>query len=59
MRSFWKGGEKMRNILMTVMLLVVVVVLFNSIIAQDTTGTRAQIQSQGNAANTRINTLLP
>ncbi|MHA7965914.1 hypothetical protein [Paenibacillus oryzae] len=49
----------MRNILMTVMLLVVVVVLFNSIIAQDTTGTRAQIQSQGNAANTRINTLLP
>lgn len=49
----------MRNILMTVMLLVVVVVLFNSIIAQDTTGTRSQIQSQGNAANSRISSLLP
>ena len=49
----------MRNILMTVMLLVVVVVLFNGIIAQDTTGTRSQIESQGNAANTRIGQLLP
>ncbi|WP_165861397.1 hypothetical protein [Paenibacillus paeoniae] len=49
----------MRNILMTVMMLVVVVVLFNAIIAQDSTGTRSQIQSQGNAANTRINSLLP
>ncbi|MCR2803341.1 hypothetical protein [Paenibacillus soyae] len=49
----------MRNILMTVMLLVVVVVMFNTIIAQDTTGTRSQIESQGNAANTRISTLLP
>lgn len=49
----------MRNILMTVMLLVVVIVMFNTIIAQDTTGTRSQIESQGNAANTRIGTLLP
>lgn len=49
----------MRNILMTVMMLVVVVVLFNAIIAKDTTGTRSQIESQGNAANTRINQLLP
>ncbi|GBG11825.1 MULTISPECIES: hypothetical protein [Paenibacillus] len=49
----------MRNILMTVMMLVVVIVLFNSIIAQDTTGTRSQVQSQGNAANTRISQLLP
>ncbi|MEK3882482.1 hypothetical protein [Paenibacillus sp. PL2-23] len=49
----------MRNILMTVMLLVVVVVMFNSIIAQNGTGTRSQIESQGNAANTRINALLP
>lgn len=49
----------MRNILMTVMMLVVVIVIFNSIIAQDTTGTRSQIQSQGNAANTRIGSLLP
>ncbi|GKU76160.1 hypothetical protein [Paenibacillus sp. L3-i20] len=49
----------MRNILMTVMLLVVVIVLFNSIIAKDTTGTRSQVQSQGNAANTKISELLP
>ncbi|MDF2836564.1 MAG: hypothetical protein K0Q63_2204 [Paenibacillus sp.] len=49
----------MRNILMTVMMLVVVIVLFNSIIAQDTTGTRSQVQSQGNAANTRISQLIP
>ena len=49
----------MRNILMTVMLLVVVIVMFNTIIAQDTTGTRSQIESQGNAANTRIGSLLP
>ncbi|MDQ6422835.1 hypothetical protein RB620_25745 [Paenibacillus sp. LHD-117] len=49
----------MRNILMTVMMLVVVIVLFNSIIAQDTTGTRSQVQSQGNAANTRISQLVP
>lgn len=49
----------MRNILMTVMMLVVVIVIFNSIIAQDTTGTRSQIQSQGNAANTRIGSLVP
>ncbi|MBH5320153.1 hypothetical protein I6N90_20315 [Paenibacillus sp. GSMTC-2017] len=49
----------MRNILMTVMLLVVVIVLFNSIIAQDTTGTSSQIQSQGDAANTRISQLVP
>jgi len=49
----------MRNILMTVMMLAVVVILFNAIIAQDSTGTKSQIQSQGNAANTRISTLLP
>ena len=49
----------MRNILMTVMLLVVVVLMFNSIIAQDGTGTQAQIESQGNAANTRIGALNP
>lgn len=49
----------MRNILMTVMMLVVVIVLFNTIIARDTTGTRSQIESQGNAANTRISQLLP
>jgi len=49
----------MRNILMTVMLLVVVVVLYNNIIAKESTGTKSQIESQGNAANTRIGALLP
>ncbi len=49
----------MRNILITVMMLVVVVVLFNSIIAKDTTGTRSQIESQGNSANTKISQMLP
>ena len=48
----------MRNILMTVMLLVVVIVLFNKIIAADTTGTSSRIESQGNAANTKIGELL-
>ncbi|MFS0723749.1 hypothetical protein [Paenibacillus sp. 1P07SE] len=49
----------MRNILMTVMMLVVVILLFNAIITQDNTGTQAQIQSQGNTANTRIGSMLP
>ncbi|WP_201755340.1 hypothetical protein [Paenibacillus glycinis] len=48
----------MRNILITVMMLVVVILLFNAIVAKDTTGTKAQIQSQGDSANTRISTLL-
>ncbi|WP_169089484.1 hypothetical protein [Paenibacillus sp. PL91] len=49
----------MRNILMTVMMLVVVIVLFNTIIAQDTTGTKSQITTQGTSANTRIGQLVP
>ena len=49
----------MRNILMTVMMLVVVIVLFNTIIAKDATGTRSQIETQGTSANTKISTLLP
>lgn len=49
----------MRNILMTVMLLVVVVLMFNAIIAQDGTGTKARIEAQGNTANTRIGSLNP
>lgn len=49
----------MRNILITVMMLVVVVLLFNGIVAQDTTGTQAQIETQGNAANTRIGLINP
>jgi CHASE3 domain sensor protein len=49
----------MRNILMTVMLLIVVVVMFNTIIADSNSGTRKQIETQGNKANTRIGALNP
>jgi hypothetical protein len=49
----------MRNILITVMMLVVVAVMFNTIIAKDSTGTRAQIETQGNAANGAIASLKP
>ncbi|MBD2847781.1 hypothetical protein IDH44_21520 [Paenibacillus sp. IB182496] len=49
----------MRNILMTVMMIVVVILLFNAVIMTDTTGTKAQIQSQGTSANTRIGNLNP
>lgn len=49
----------MKNILMTVMLLVVVVLLFNTIIAQEGTGTKAQIQSRGTSANTQIGNINP
>jgi len=49
----------MRNILMTVMLLIVVALMFNSIIADDTTGTKARIEAQGNSANIAIGTMQP
>ena len=49
----------MRNILMTVMLLVVVILLFNAVISKDTTGTKAQIQSQGDTANEKIGAIVP
>jgi len=49
----------MRNILMTVMLLIVVVVLFNRIIADPNNGTRKHIEALGNNANSRISTLSP
>ena len=49
----------MRNILMTVMLLIVVVVMFNTIIAEPNSGTRKQIEIQGGKANTRIQNLNP
>lgn len=49
----------MRNILITVMMLVVVVLLFNGIVASDSTGTQAQIETQGNGANTRIGAINP
>ena len=49
----------MKNILITVMLIVVVVLLFNSIIADDTNGTKALIEQQGNSANTKIRLINP
>lgn len=49
----------MRNILMTVMLLIVVVIMFNNVIAKSGTGTRAQIEEHGNTANTTIENMVP
>lgn len=49
----------MRNILITVMMLIVVALMFNGIIANDTTGTRARIESQGTSANTTIGSMTP
>ncbi|GMK42145.1 hypothetical protein PCCS19_52040 [Paenibacillus sp. CCS19] len=49
----------MRNILMAVMMIVVVIVLFNTIIAGDTTGTKQQILTQGSTANGKISSLAP
>lgn len=49
----------MRNILITVMMLIVVALMFNSIIAQDSTGTKARIEAQGNAANEALGTMQP
>lgn len=49
----------MRNILMTVMLLIVVVLMFNKVIADQDSGTKKQIELQGGNANTRIGALNP
>jgi cytochrome oxidase Cu insertion factor (SCO1/SenC/PrrC family) len=49
----------MRNILMTVMLLIVTALLFTSIINNDNTGLRNNIQTKGQTANTNINALVP
>jgi hypothetical protein len=49
----------MRNILITVMMLIVVAVMFNTIIAQDNTGTKARIENQGTATNTMLGNLAP
>ncbi|GFN29757.1 hypothetical protein [Paenibacillus xylaniclasticus] len=49
----------MRNILITVMMIVVVIVMFNTIIAKDTTGTKAQIMTQGATTNTQIGAMTP
>lgn len=49
----------MRNILMTVMMLIVTALLFTSIVNNGTTGLRWNIQSKGTAANTDITALTP
>ncbi|MFC4601922.1 hypothetical protein [Cohnella hongkongensis] len=49
----------MRNILITVMMLIVVALMFNSIIAQDNTGTKARIEKHGDTANTTLGNLQP
>ncbi|CAM3967592.1 hypothetical protein COLU111180_17050 [Cohnella lubricantis] len=49
----------MRNILITVMMLIVVAVMFTNIITKDSTGTKARIETQGTAANTKLGELAP
>ena len=49
----------MRNILMTVMLLVVAALLFTSIINDNNTGIRKNIQTKGDTANTNITNMVP
>jgi hypothetical protein len=49
----------MRNILITVMMLIVVALMFNSIVAKDTTGTRARIELHGDTANTTLGNMQP
>lgn len=41
------------------MMLIVVVLLFNNIVAREGTGTKAQIQSQGNTVNSQIGNMNP
>lgn len=48
----------MRNILMTVMLLIVVVILFTNIITKDGTGTKALIEGKGTSINSEIDSLI-
>jgi hypothetical protein len=48
-----------RNILITVMMLIVVALMFTEIIAKDGTGTRDRIETQGNTTNTAIGSLAP
>lgn len=49
----------MRNILVTVMMLIVVALLFTSIVNNGGTGLRGNIQNKGNSANTDITALQP
>lgn len=45
--------------MITVMMLIVVAMMFNSIIAQDNTGTRTRIETHGSTANTTLGNLEP
>jgi len=49
----------MRNILVTVMMILVVALLFTRIINDNDTGMRKNIQAKGTAANSSINNLAP
>jgi hypothetical protein len=49
----------MRNILVTVMMLIVVALLFTSIINNGNTGMRKNIQTHGTTANSNISALTP
>lgn len=49
----------MRNILVTVMMIIVVALLFTSIISDENNGVRKNIQGQGDTANTKIKELKP
>jgi hypothetical protein len=49
----------MRNILITVMMMIVMALLFTSIINSGGTGMRANIQTHGRQANTDITNLQP
>jgi hypothetical protein len=54
-----EAGDGMRNILMTVMLLIVAALLFTNIINDGSTGIRRNIESKGNTANANITSLAP
>ncbi|WNR45216.1 hypothetical protein [Paenibacillus roseipurpureus] len=49
----------MRNILVTVMMLIVVALLFTTIINDGSTGMRRNINTHGTTANTNITALTP
>ena len=49
----------MRNILVTVMMLIVVALLFTTIINDGSTGMRRNINTHGTTANTNITALQP
>lgn len=52
-----KEEWRMRNILITVMMLIVVAIMFNTVIADDSTGVKSRIEKQGDNANKTIERL--